>query len=730
MLLGAIGVNGAQTNLVRLAVIPFSAPPQNDALQKAARELPDILTVELSNENRFQLVERDKVNAIWSEMHLAEDGFVSADTAARLGHILSCDWLAGGSLVQVGRNTQIWIKVIDVHSGVVLDLNTFPYSATNLSAAVSAIPPFLAQVDPRSQPRQFIALGRFADQSLSSSRADWSQRLPSMIEKHFIAAGYGVVEREAIAPIFSEFQFESAGLTGDYTNRVKLKPAFWIVDGGYKWMFDTQEKLSIALRVQRVGSPVQIFRFEEPIGDVENAVVDSVQCALTNATATNPERAPATESTAEADTAMKYAAGHDEFAGGNVATVRNDALNKLKQAVLLDSKNMRAQYMLGMALFESLDPEEVRQGKQILEDVTASKDSKYAAMAKNLLDDFATGRLTIKPLAMGLHEIVPHGQPLSWPTITNLPPAVDHQIDTMNQFTNIAARAEPVLQIPPPKSSGYFECITAVKLSHGEVFIACKPKPMHSGPIQLFKYDPATASTVEIPLPPMINRPINALEADENHLWLGTDGNGLVEIFLSGQLVHAYSESDGFPTPSISSLRLEGGHLQIGFGERDSGSIDMETGKFTGRMSEANIFKPGSDMLVDFNEPPATGTNSGFMAVLVPQKCVSICKPRGTNWTRVNLSTNFALNDAYCLSLDQSAPNLLWIGNDNGHLTLLDMNNSQVIAECSIGDSSWIQWIVDDGDQMVLIVSGYYSNTYYLYCLNKSLLAGHFTPSS
>lgn len=308
----------ADAGSTKLAVIPFSAPQKNEALQKAASQLPDLLMVELSRENYFQLVERDKVNAIWSELHLTENGFVSAATVEKLGHMLSCDWLVGGSIVQIGTNVQVWVKVIDVHSGVVLDLKTFPYDPADFSATVAPVPAFLKQIDPRSQPRKFIALGKFADQSLSSTRADWSQRLPALIERHFLDAGYGVVERQAVAPIFSEFQFESAGLTGDYTNRVMLKPAFWIVDGGYKWVYDTQEKLSVALRVQKVGGDVQIFRFTVPPDELEKNVVGSIESAMTNMPSSGSGQTAAAESAARINEAMKSAGGHDEFANGSV----------------------------------------------------------------------------------------------------------------------------------------------------------------------------------------------------------------------------------------------------------------------------------------------------------------------------------------------------------------------------------------------------------------------------
>lgn len=718
LLVLAADAMAADANSIRLAVIPFSAPQKNPSLQLAAAQLPDFLMVELSRENKFQLVEREKVNAIWSELHLAEDGYVSAQTAAQLGHILSCDWLVGGSIVQIGTNNQVWIKVIDVQSGVVLDLKTFPFNSTNFPATVSPIPAFLAQVDPDAKPRQFIALGKFADQSLSSTHGDWSQRLPALIEKHFMDAGYGVVEREAVAPIFSEFQFESAGLTGDYTNRVKLKPAFWLVDGGYKWVYDTQEKWSIALRVQKIGGAVQIFRFTVKPGELENSVVSSIESAMTNTPAMNPEQAATAESKAREDIAMKYAAGHDEFANGNIAQNREDTLDGFKQAILLNPNNWHAKYMLGLGLFETVDPEQIRQGRDLLNEVVASKDPKYSIMASNLLDDFAKGRLTVSPGPIpGMQDIVPHGQPLSWPKIPTSPSAeLQARIAKMNEITNIVPRAESVVQIPPPMYSGYYEWITAIKYYRGELFIACRTT--------LYKYDTASQSTVEIKLPVPFNHPIIALEADDNNLWLGSDGDGLVQISRSGDLVRRYGENDGFPSASVTSLQMEAGRLLVGFSNHDSGYIDLGPGKFTGHMSDISLFKPGNQMQDDAL-PPTPGTNSNFMATTVPMRCVAICRPHGTNWDCINVSTNFSDDSTYCCQTDDTQPNLLWVGNGNATITLIDMDKLKVVGESHLMyDDSWVQWMFNNGDNMIVISSGKFSNTYNLYSFKKSALTG------
>lgn len=104
---------------------------------------------------------------------------------------------------------------------------------------------------------------------------------------------------------------------------------------------------------------------------------------------------------------------------------------------------------------------------------------------------------------------------------------------------------------------------------------------------------------------------------------------------------------------------------------------------------------------------------------------MAICKPHGTNWTCINLSTNFAKNVTYCATIDQTQPNLLWIGNDNGKITLLDMDKMEVVGESHLthGDG-WIQWMFDDGDDMIVIAMGYYSNTYNLYCYKKAEFSG------
>jgi curli biogenesis system outer membrane secretion channel CsgG len=448
-----INARAAESNSVRLAVVPFFAPPGNSDLQQIASRAPDLLMVELSHDNRFQLVEREKINAVWSELHLAEAGLTSADTVGKLGRILSCDWLVSGSFVQTEISIQVWIKVIDTQNSVVLDLKAVPYNPANFSETVSNVAAFLTQVGSHSTPHQFVSLENFVDTSASSAHADWSQQLSALIEKDFLAAGFGVVEREAMSPIFSEYQLQTAGLTGDSTNRVKLKPAFWIVDGTCKWVYDTQDKLSVELRIRKAGGGEQILRFTKLPGDeLEKAVVESIQSALTNTSPMTLEQAEAGEANIRTahiqeltkfrgelpmstryDTNTTFITVTDAYGGTRQLTVdpewqarlgnhKRDMFNTLEQAILLNPNDMRSKWSLGRALYKSDDAVDSKHGEDLLEEVAASGDAIYATRAKNWLEDFRTGRLSFTHDQFGNIQIVIHGQPASIPAYTNLRP--------------------------------------------------------------------------------------------------------------------------------------------------------------------------------------------------------------------------------------------------------------------------------------------------------------------
>src|SRR5436190_1374825 len=131
--------SAAEAKPLRVAVGPFFAPVGNDALRQASKVLPQLLVVELSHQSNFQLVEREKVQAICSELNLTAAGLVARENVAKLGRVLACDWLVSGSFVQASGRTHVWTKVIDIHTGVLLDLNDSPYEGGEFAKIAPSI---------------------------------------------------------------------------------------------------------------------------------------------------------------------------------------------------------------------------------------------------------------------------------------------------------------------------------------------------------------------------------------------------------------------------------------------------------------------------------------------------------------------------------------------------------------------------------------------------------------
>jgi TolB-like protein len=410
-----VGLQGGDSNTLRLAVGPFFAPVGSDSLRQASQVLPELLVADLSHMSRFQLVEREKIQAVWSELNLSASGLVERDTVAKLGRVLACDWLVSGSFVQAGGRTHVWTKVIDVRSGVVLDLNAAPYEPGGFTNTIAGIAAFLAKAGSHPKGRQFIAMGPFVDMNplLGAKREDWSRRISALIEKHFLEAGIGVVEIAAVGPIFEERRLETAGLTGHPESRVKLQAAFWLVDGGCEWVEGSPGKLGVGLRVQRVGGPEQRFRLTESAGEeIEKAVIATITRALADP---NLVAQPAPNAEADLLTArgMELATRRSPFQPKTFTTAtaqtqsdsykqiqeqkkrflenRSAAIATYERTVLRDPKNLEAKTMLGYALLGDLQPARREHGKEMLREVVASKDSKYAALAQKHLANAEIG---------------------------------------------------------------------------------------------------------------------------------------------------------------------------------------------------------------------------------------------------------------------------------------------------------------------------------------------------
>ena len=422
LLLFATSACVADTNAVRLAIGPFFAPVGNTTLEKAATDLPDLLMVSLSHENRLQLVERQKVSEVWRELNLTINGMNSAAAMLKLGRVLACDQFVTGTFVIAKTNAQLWITVIDTHNGVLTDLELLPFNATNFDASLEAIASFLNRARTRN-PHQFIALGRFLDLSISSAHEDWSDQLRALIGKHFVDAGYGVVDNETVAPIFEEFQLERAGLSESRTACVKFQPSFWLIEGRCKWIRDTEDKLSVAIRVRKLGVGEKEFQFRAlPGTELASNICVAIEMDLTAAQPASLEQAAREEAKISSQELKEAALGKTLLPPTRYSTnaarlsdlqlfeqkqeiYKQEERKRAQRALLLDPNDLRAKKILAVGYFsETNDPALQARGRQMLEELSTCTNAAiayqtYYILAHGLSFNSPTGKtLVVKPV--------------------------------------------------------------------------------------------------------------------------------------------------------------------------------------------------------------------------------------------------------------------------------------------------------------------------------------------
>ena len=90
-----------QSGPFSVAVLDFDRSQSSGASSDATRAIPNILTTELANSDRFTVVEREQLKAVMQEQNFGTSGRVSAETAARIGQILGVEYLVMGNITEL-----------------------------------------------------------------------------------------------------------------------------------------------------------------------------------------------------------------------------------------------------------------------------------------------------------------------------------------------------------------------------------------------------------------------------------------------------------------------------------------------------------------------------------------------------------------------------------------------------------------------------------------------------
>ncbi|HTD85494.1 MAG TPA: CsgG/HfaB family protein, partial [Candidatus Binatia bacterium] len=252
---------------------PLTGRPVRVALIGFQPEVADLSVAELSKDSELLLVERAELERILGELALSSSQNLKPADALRLGKMLGADWLLLGQILSLQGTNHLLARIADARTGIIRDLAMFPATPSNYLASAKAVADFLRssrRAVTNLSERQFVALGAFTDLSVSKRYRDFGDQFRAWLTERFRTSSVAVVERSATEMLLTELRMSQAGFSEPRTNYTEAMPAVLIADGIYQSFQDTNSKLNIVLRLQRMGERARTIAFNEPPGPALN----------------------------------------------------------------------------------------------------------------------------------------------------------------------------------------------------------------------------------------------------------------------------------------------------------------------------------------------------------------------------------------------------------------------------------------------------------------------------
>lgn len=111
-----------QTGKIRLAILYFDneCVTDREPLDALRKGIAATLVSDLGCLGRFQVLERERLDALLAEMKLSHTGLTDPATAAKVGRLLGVQAFLMGSYTAVGEMIRIDARIVEVETGLVL----------------------------------------------------------------------------------------------------------------------------------------------------------------------------------------------------------------------------------------------------------------------------------------------------------------------------------------------------------------------------------------------------------------------------------------------------------------------------------------------------------------------------------------------------------------------------------------------------------------------------------
>lgn len=101
----------------RVAALYFDAATTNTELQVFAKGFAALLITDLTANDQLDVVERERLEDVLSELKLGESKFANSSTFAKVGKLLGAEYLIVGSIVSFGPKMRIVSRTVLAETG-------------------------------------------------------------------------------------------------------------------------------------------------------------------------------------------------------------------------------------------------------------------------------------------------------------------------------------------------------------------------------------------------------------------------------------------------------------------------------------------------------------------------------------------------------------------------------------------------------------------------------------
>ena len=115
-----------------IAIMDFGNTTGDKKLTKWGKDCAELLTLKLSTDDRFNLVERKEIDKILEEVQLNRSGYVNTKNAIKIGRMLGAQIMVLGILLDVNSHLRLDIHLVEPESGKIVKAEVVEGTSSNL----------------------------------------------------------------------------------------------------------------------------------------------------------------------------------------------------------------------------------------------------------------------------------------------------------------------------------------------------------------------------------------------------------------------------------------------------------------------------------------------------------------------------------------------------------------------------------------------------------------------